>query len=286
VFVVVILLARRAAPDVENPPGAVMAFAALKVNSPELVTATAPPEAAVKLLLTLYATPRKVAEPTFTVLEKVVVPVAALVCVRAPVILSVLLKLSAPELAIVTTASFVAKPDPTAPVNVTVPAAASTMSVEVEVPAPSVAPPIVTPPEPAVRVVVTPLPIVRAPPPVQRFMSELVVEMLLERVVTPDVENPAGAVIAPAALKVNSPELVTATAPPEAAVKLLLTLYATPRKVAEPTFTVPEKVVVPVAASAWLNTPDMAMAPLKLVIPAFVTVTVASPVVSAEVPEP
>mgnify|MGYP007099595718 CR=1 FL=1 len=113
-----------------------------------------------------------------------------------------------------------------------------------------------------------------------------VVVILFARLAAPDVENPAGAVMAPAALKVNSPELVTATAPPEAAVKLLLTLYATPRKVAEPTFTVLEKAVVPVAALVWLNTPDMAMAPLKLVVPAFVMVTVASPVVSAEVPEP
>ena len=143
VFVVVILLARRAAPDVENPPGAVMAFAALKVNSPELVTATAPPEPAVKLLLTLYATPRKAAEPTFTVLEKVVVPVAASVCVRAPVILSVLLKLSAPELVIVKAVKLVVLPEPTA-CKLIAPVPAFKINVSAEPPAvPSTAPEIV-----------------------------------------------------------------------------------------------------------------------------------------------
>ena len=77
VLVVVILLARLTAPDVENPPGAMIAPAEDRVNNPELVTATAP--VAVRLLLTLKMVPLNVAEPTLTVLEKVVVPVAALV---------------------------------------------------------------------------------------------------------------------------------------------------------------------------------------------------------------
>ena len=124
---------------------------------------------------------------------------------------------------------------------------------------------------------------VNAPP---MLKAVFVVVILLARRAAPDVENPAGAVIMPVAALVKVPELVTAIAPAAAAVKLLLTLYATPRKVAEPTFTVLEKAVVPVAALVWLNTPDMAMSPLKLVVPAFVMVTVASPVSSAEVPEP
>ena len=79
VLVVVILLAKLALPVVENPLGAVMAPVEDSVNNPELVTAMAPPLAAVKLLLTLKMVPFKVAEPTLTVLENVVVPVAALV---------------------------------------------------------------------------------------------------------------------------------------------------------------------------------------------------------------
>ena len=77
VLVVVILLARLTLPEVENPLGATIAPVADSVNNPELVTAMAP--VAVKLLLTLKIVPFKVAEPTETVLEKVVVPVAALV---------------------------------------------------------------------------------------------------------------------------------------------------------------------------------------------------------------
>ena len=77
VLVVVILLARLASPEVENPPGATIAPVVPNVNNPELVTAMAP--VAVKLLLTLKMVPFKVAEPTATVLEKVVVPVAAFV---------------------------------------------------------------------------------------------------------------------------------------------------------------------------------------------------------------
>ena len=181
-----------------------------------LATVVVPPRAIV--------VPLNVAEPTASVLEKAVAPVAALVWVSAPVILTVPLKLRAAELVIVRVASFVATPDPTAPVNVTVPAAAFTMSVQAVVPAPSTAPPIVTPPKPAVRVDVTPVPIVRAPPPLHRLIRPFVVEIELESVVTPVVEKPEPELvseIAPVAPLVNVPELVTATAPVEA-VKLLL----------------------------------------------------------------
>ena len=62
VLVVVMLLARLAAPLVEKPPGAVIAPVAFLVKSPELVTATAPVE--VRLLLTLKAVPVNEADPT------------------------------------------------------------------------------------------------------------------------------------------------------------------------------------------------------------------------------
>ena len=119
VLVVVMLLDRVAAPDVENPPGAVMAPVAPRVNIPELVTATAP--VAVKLLFTANAVPFKVAEPTFTVLEKVVAPVAVLVWVSAPVMLMVLEKRRAAECVMVRVVNAVASPNPTAPVKVTAP---------------------------------------------------------------------------------------------------------------------------------------------------------------------
>ena len=77
VLVVVILLARLAAPEVENPVGAVIAPVADSVNNPELVTVIAP--VVVKLLLTLKMVPLRVAEATDTAPEKVVVPVAAFV---------------------------------------------------------------------------------------------------------------------------------------------------------------------------------------------------------------
>ena len=52
VLVVVMLLPKVTAPEVENPPGAVIVPVAPLVNIPELVTATAPAAAAVKELLT------------------------------------------------------------------------------------------------------------------------------------------------------------------------------------------------------------------------------------------
>ena len=121
-------------------------------------------------------------------------------------------------------------------------------------------------------------------PPILKVV--LVVVILLARLAAPVVEKPPGAVITPVAALVNSPELVTATAPPEAAVKLLFTAYATPCNVAEPTATVFENVVVPVAALVWLNKPDMAIGLLKYMASDLVMVSVVRPVASAEVPEP
>ena len=53
VLVVVMLLDKVAAPEVENPPGAVMAPVAPLVNIPELVTAMAPEPVEAKVLLTV-----------------------------------------------------------------------------------------------------------------------------------------------------------------------------------------------------------------------------------------
>ena len=86
---------------------------------------------------------------------------------------------------------------------------------------PVVMPVTVIAPDPAARVGVAASPITRLPPIVS---AVLVVVMLLDSVTAPDVENPAGATMAPVAPFVNMPELVTAIAPPAAAVKLLFTL--------------------------------------------------------------
>ena len=77
VLVVRILLAKDTLPEVENPPGVVIVPVEFFVKVPELVTATAPVE--VRLLFTAKLVPLKVADPTLTVLPKVVAPVAALV---------------------------------------------------------------------------------------------------------------------------------------------------------------------------------------------------------------
>ena len=53
VLVVVMLLPKVAAPEVENPPGAVMAPPVLRVKTPVLVTAIAPEPVAAKVLLTV-----------------------------------------------------------------------------------------------------------------------------------------------------------------------------------------------------------------------------------------
>ena len=93
--------------------------------------------------------PLSVADPTDTVFPKVVVPVAALVWVRAPVRLTVLLKLVVPELVMVTVVSLSASPEPTeAKFKVPVPE----FNVRVSAPAPavpSVVPTMVMSPVPA-----------------------------------------------------------------------------------------------------------------------------------------
>ena len=119
-------------------------------------------------------------------------------------------------------------------------------------------------------------------PPILKVV--FVVVILLAKLAAPEVENPPGATIAPVADNVNNPELVTAIAP--VVVKLLLTLKIVPLSVAEPTLTVFEKVVVPVAAFVWLKAPVIAIALLKFITPELMIVTVVNPVVSALVPDP
>ena len=55
---------------------------------------------------------------------------------------------------------------------------------------------------------------------------------------------------------------------------------------AEPTLTVDEKMVPPVAVLVWVKAPEIATALLKVIVPELVMVTVVNPVASAEVPEP
>lgn len=90
----------------------------------------------------LIVVPLKVIDPTFTVLEKVVVPVAAFVWVKAPVMLIVLEKRRAAEWVMVRAVNAVASPEPTTPVKLTAPVV-FTMRVSAEPPAvPLVAPAI------------------------------------------------------------------------------------------------------------------------------------------------
>jgi hypothetical protein len=84
VLAVVMFAARFTAPVVENPPGAIIVPVAFLVKMPELVTAMAP--LAVSCPLIPKVVPRRVADPTVAVVLIVVVPVAGLVCVRAPAI--------------------------------------------------------------------------------------------------------------------------------------------------------------------------------------------------------
>ena len=76
-FVVLMLLARLTLPVVLKPPAAEMLPVEFLVKVPLFVTETAPVE--VKLLFTANVVPRSVADPTLTVLLKVVAPVAAFV---------------------------------------------------------------------------------------------------------------------------------------------------------------------------------------------------------------
>ncbi len=99
--------------------------------------------------------------------------------------------------------------------------------------------------------------------------------MLLANETFPVVENAPPAVIVPVACLLNRPLLSTVMAP--SAVKLFCRLNVVPRSVAEPTATAAANVVAPVAAFVWTRSPLMAMAPLKFVVPALVTVTSARP---------
>ena len=99
---VVMLLAKLTLPDVEKLPVVTeIGLLAATVKRPELVMAKLP-AVVVKLLLKLNAVPLSVAEPTLTVLPNVVAPVAALVCVNAPLMAIAPLKLAAAELVTVT----------------------------------------------------------------------------------------------------------------------------------------------------------------------------------------
>lgn len=157
--------------------------------------------------------------------------------------LIVLEKRRAAELIIVNCESMVPLA-PTEPVKITAPVVFTTRR-ESDPLAPSVVPVTVIAPLPAARVIDLLTPTRRFPPIVN---AVLVVVMLEDVVTAPEVEKPPGDTMAPVDPLVNTPELVTATAPPAAAVKLLFTANVVPFNVAEPTATVFPKVVAPVAA--------------------------------------
>jgi hypothetical protein len=147
-----------------------------------------------------------------------VVPVAALVCVSAPVKLIAPLKLIAALLVIVAAVKLVELPLPKAPTLITPPNAFN-VNVSAEPPAvPSVAPVIVRAPLPEVNTTDTASAIVKAPP---ILSAVLVVVMLFAKLTAPVVLKPPVAVMAPVAPFVNVPLLVTATLPVDA--KLLFT---------------------------------------------------------------
>ena len=264
-LVVVILAAKLTSPEVLKPVGATIFPVELFVNVPLLVTATAP--VVVKLLFTANVVPFSVAEPNCTVLLKVVAPVAAFVCVKAPVRFTAPLKVIAALLVTATVVRLVALPEPITP-RLTTPPAAFKVKLSVAPPAvPSVVPVRVSVPEPLVNVGIAASAIVKAPP---MKSAELVVVILAAKLTSPEVLKPAGATIFPVEFFVNVPLLVTETAP--VAVKLLLTANAAPLKVAEPTDTAPVNVVVPVAAFVCVKAPVMFTAPLNVIAALFVIV--------------
>lgn len=92
-LVVVMLLDRFTAPEVEKGPRAVMAPVAPMVNTPELRIPIAPAcPVAANELFTAKFTPCNIADPTATVFEKVVVPAAVVVRLSALIMLMVLEK--------------------------------------------------------------------------------------------------------------------------------------------------------------------------------------------------
>lgn len=128
VAVVVILLERLKAPvEVVKPPVAVIMPVEFFVIVPLFVILVAPD--VVKLLLMLKEVPLNVAEEAVTGLPNVVAPVAAFVCVRGPVRLTVPLKFVTPAFVTVTVVSAVESPLPRAAKS-TWPAAAFTVRVE------------------------------------------------------------------------------------------------------------------------------------------------------------
>ena len=199
------------------------------------------------------------AEPTLTVGAKVVVPVAGLVWVNAPVILRVKLKLSVPELVIVTAVKLVAFPEPTVLLKLIVPVVFKIRLSAKPPGVPSVIPVTVIAPDPAASVTLAASAMVSPPP---MLKGALVVVILLARLADPVVEKYPVDVITPVAFLVKTAELVTSIAPVE--VKLLFILKLFPFNVAEPTLTVPVKVVAPMAALVWVRAPVILTVLLKL----------------------
>ena len=124
-------------------------------------------------------------------------------------------------------------------------------------------------------------------PPIDKLSPLVKVLMLLARLtapLVPEVEKlPPVTLMGAAAPKVKRPELVTLK-PPAVVVKPSSTLKVEPFKLALPTLAAPTKVLAPVAVSE--RAPVISIAPLKLVVPALVMLTVVKPVASGEVPEP
>jgi hypothetical protein len=149
-------------------------------------------------------------------LLNVVVPVAAFVCVRAPAILTVLLKVSAALFVIVKLFNEILSP---IACEITI-FPAKELRVRFSAPdvVPLIVPLIVSVPVPEVKTGEAAEEMTKLPPIVK---SVSVVVILFANVAAPVVLNPLGAVIAPVAPFVKMPLLVTAIAP--VAAKLLFT---------------------------------------------------------------
>jgi len=212
VLAVVMFAARFTLPLVLNAPVLVMAPVIFLVSIPVLAIVVVPMDA--KLLFTAYAVPRRSAEPTATVFPKVVVPVAAFVCTRAPVMFTTP-KVAAPEFVMVTAPRLFAVPVPSAPVKVTLPVPACSVSDSSPVPAvPSVLP--VTRMLPAVPAPVdsvgdAPSATTRFPP---MLRSVLAVVMFAARFTLPLVLNAPVLIMAPVLFFMNSPEFNNVVVPP------------------------------------------------------------------------
>ena len=282
------LFANETVPEVEKVPLVTeSAFPDSSVKVPELVIAKLPTE--VKPFCTSNVVPRKVAEPTVTGLTKVVAPVAAFVCAKAPEILTMPLKVVAAALVRVTAANPVLSalvpepytlPNPNAPVpefNVTASAAPPVVPAKLPI---TLMLPFVD-----VRLIVVASAVVN-PPPMLMDLPLLWVVMLFAKFTWPLVEKwPTVTEIGLADVKVKTPELVTAKSP-AVVVKPFCTEQLVPFKAAEPTLTLLANVVTPVAAFVCVNAPVILTMPLKLAAPECVMVTAVNPFASADVPEP